>query len=747
MLSAIIAALAPKKKNRKSRLLNEANARRFGMVKGMENLTRRGCWIVAQNRRMPGWLAATKTMKILMRVLVLLIACVVGTSAMADEGMWTFDHFPVAAVKQAYGVDITPAWLDHVRLSSVRLANCSASFVSAEGLILTNHHCITQCLAELSTKDSNLLELGFTAATRREELNCLNQRADVLMDTENITSAVLKAGAALNDADANVARNRLLTALEQNCEQASAKLRTGKLVCQSVKLYQGGEYYLYKYRRYTDVRLVMAPEADIASFGGDPDNFQYPRWSLDFAILRAYENDKPAKTPNFLRINSAGPAAGQLVFVAGDPGSTARLQTRAQLNFDRDISLPVNLMRASELRGRYIQFGKNNPADNRIIRAALNSLQNGLKIRRKELDALNDDEKLSEKSLEEQRLRDAAQLPGSDPWRDIEAALKRERMLYLPNLFIENGAGFGSVLFRDARQLVRGADERLKPNQDRLREFTDSALPGIERDLFARVPTYAQFEQLTLSFSLERMREWLGPDHPIVRQLLSKESPDALATRLIAETQLDDAALRRRLWQTGKAAVDASHDPMIELARAIDADARAIRKRYDDEVDAPIANASQRIAAARFKVYGNHTYPDATFTLRLNFGTVQGWLEDGVPKEPFTHLDRAFERATGDAPFRIPDSWIKAKSALDLHTPFCISTSNDIVGGNSGSPLIDAGGNIVGLMFDGNIHSVAGRYWFDSTNNRAIAVHPAIIREALSKVYGAKSLLAELNLM
>jgi hypothetical protein len=590
------------------------------------------------------------------------------------------------------------------------------------------------------------MESGFSAAARNDEQRCSTQRADVLIDTENITQAVLKTGAGLSDAAANDARKKLLTSLEQNCEQASAKSKTGKLACQSVKLYQGGQFFLYKYKRYTDVRLVFAPEADIASFGGDPDNFQYPRWSLDFAMLRAYENGKPAKTPNFLPINFAGPNAGQLVFVAGDPGSTARLQTRAQLTFDREISLPVTLMRASELRGRYIQFGKTNPVDNRIILAPLNSLQNGIKVRRKELDALNDDTMLADKAAAEQRLRELAHLQGSDPWHDIEAALNRERTLYLPELFIENGAGFSSVLFRDARQLVRGADERLKPNQDRLREFTDSSLPGIEYDLFAHVPVYAEYEQLTLSFSLERMREWLGPDHPVVRSLLSRESPDALATRLIAETKLDDALLRRHLWEGGKAAVDASHDPMIELVRSIDASARAIRKQYDDEVEAPIAAAAERIAAARFKAYGTNAYPDATFTLRLNFGTVQGWTENGIAMEPFTHLDRAFERATGDSPFKIPDSWMKVKGSLDMRTPFCISTSNDIVGGNSGSPLIDADGAIVGLMFDGNIHSVAGRYWFDPANNRAIAVHPAIIREALQKVYGAKALIAELNI-
>jgi glutathione S-transferase len=462
-------------------------------------------------------------------------------------------------------------------------------------------------------------------------------------------------------------------------------------------------------------------------------------------MLRAYEYGKPAATPNYLQIRFDGPAVNQLVFVAGHPGSTARLQTRAQLEFDRNMPLPITLMRAAELRGRFIQFGTTNPADDRIVQAPLNSLQNAIKVRRKELDALNDDALLAAKSEAEQRLRASAHISGTDPWHEIESASARERALYLQYTFLESGAGFNSGLFRDARLLVRGANERTKRNIDRLREFTDASLPLIERELSARVPVYPEIEVLTLSFSLERMREWLGPDHPVVRKLLSKESPESLATRLIAETKLDDAEVRKRLWEGGKGAVEASLDPMIQFARAVDADARAIRKRFDDEVEAPIAAAAQRIAAARFKAYGTNVYPDATFTLRLNYGTVQGWVEDGAPVEPFTHLDRIFERATGATPFNIPASWIRAKEKLDMRTPFCISTNNDIVGGNSGSPLIDADGRIVGLMFDGNIHSIAGRYWFVAANNRAIAVHPAIIREALDKVYGAKSLLNELN--
>jgi hypothetical protein len=681
-----------------------------------------------------------------MRGLLLLAACAASLPAIANEGMWTFDNFPAAAVRQSFGADITPAWLDHVRLSTLRLTNCTASFVSREGLILTNHHCIESCLAELSSKEKSLLELGFRVSARKEEQRCPAQHADVLVGTENITDVVLKVDSGLSDVAANTARKKLLTSLEQACEQASAKAKSGKLECQSVRLYQGGQYFLYKYKRYSDLRLVFAPEADIAAFGGDPDNFQFPRWSLDFSILRAYENNKPAQTPNHLQIDFAGPNANQLVFVAGDPGTTARLQTRSQLEFDRDVSLPITLLRASELRGRYIQFGKNNVGDERITLAPLNSLQNGIKVRRKELDALNDDALLEEKSKAEEALRAVAGISGPDPWQEIAMASSRERVLYLPYTFIENAAGFSSALFRNARLLLRAADERLKPNRDRLREFTDAELPRMQHDLYAQVPVYPEFEQMTLSFSLERMREWLGPDHPVVRGLMSKESPDALATRLIAETEMNDANLRKRLWQGGKTAVDASHDPMIVLARSIDVEARAIRRQYEDEVEAPIVRAAEIIAAARFKAYGTSMYPDATFTPRLNYGTVQGWVENGASVPPFTYLERAFERATGATPFKIPESWLRVKAQLNMSTPFCISTSNDIVGGNSGSPLIDVDGKIVGLMFDGNIYSIAGRYSFNPKNNRAIAVHPAIIREALERVYGAKELLTELQL-
>jgi len=680
-----------------------------------------------------------------MRILFMILTIAATAPALADEGMWTFDNFPTEAVKKAYGLDITPLWLDHVRLSTIRLTNCTASFISPSGLILTNHHCVESCLGELSSKDNSLLDRGFWVADRRGERRCATQLADVLVGMEDVTATVAKAGAELDDKAANDQRKKTLTALEQACEQASVKAKSGKLKCQAVTLYEGGQYFIYQYKRYDDIRLVFAPESDIAAFGGDPDNFQFPRWSLDFSVLRAYENGKPAKTPHYLKINFAGPKVDELVFVSGHPGSTSRQEISAQLEFERDVILPSALLRTSELRGGYIQYGRANQSNAQLIEAPLNSLENGIKVRRKLLDALHDDALMARKRDEENALRALAKLPGADPWQQIESASARERTLYLPYTFIEGAAGFNSILFRYARLIVRGADERLKPNTARLREYTEAALPRIEQQLYAPVPIYADVEAMTLSFSLQRMREWLGSDYPLVSTLFDKESPDALAIRLVGETKLDDPAVRKQLWQGGKAAVDASHDPMLELARSLDGESRSVRRQFDDDVEAPIAAASEKIAAARFKAFGTRVYPDATFTLRLNYGKVQGWMENGRLVDPLTHLDRAFERATGSSPFKIPDSWLAVKDQLDMRTPFCIATNSDIVGGNSGSPLIDSKGRIVGLIFDGNIHSISGDYWFDAARNRAIAVHPAIIREALDKVYGAKSLLAEIE--
>jgi hypothetical protein len=668
-----------------------------------------------------------------------------GGAAHADEGMWTFHGFPFAKANAALKTSIDQPWLDRVRSATVRLSNCTGSFVSAEGLILTNHHCVEACLAEFSSKEKSFVDEGYLAKTHEDEKRCQTQVADVLTDMEEITATINAATVGKDEATANDARKAALTQLEQDCENAT------HLKCQSVSLYEGGQYWMYKYKRYTDLRLVFAPEAGIASFGGDPDNFQFPRWCLDMGILRAYENGAPARPANYLKFNFAGPAVGEAVFVSGHPGATDRQLTLAQLKQQRNQDLPQWLLRYSEIRGRLIQFSAQSPQNERITADLLNALENGIKVRRKMLDALHEDSLLSRKAADQVALRQSVaknaklQKATGNPWADIDTALATERGLFETYTYLENGGGFQGRLVNFARTLVRGAAERDKPNSARFREYTDGALPRIEQQLGAKLPVYPELEALRLGNSLERMREWLGPDHPVVRRLLAKESPAALAQRLASETKLADPVVRLALWKGGSAAIAASDDPMIVLWRSVEPDARAVRKAYEDGVEAPLHHATERIANARFTAFGTSVYPDATFTLRLNYGTVQGWNENGTPVEPFTRLSRAFERATGAEPFRIPDSWMRVKDQLDMNTPFNLSTNNDIVGGNSGSPLVNAKGEIVGLMFDGNIHSISGAYWFDNEKNRAIAVHPAIMREALAKVYGADALLSELT--
>jgi hypothetical protein len=686
------------------------------------------------------------------------LACAVALFAMssaahADEGMWTFDNFPKQLVREKLGVEVTDQWLDKVRLATTRLeSGCTGSFISAEGLLLTNHHCSSECLAQLSTPESDLFEKGFLAGTRADERRCPTQQVSVLIATEDITSKVAAAIKGLDDKAANETRKKELSRLEQSCEEASKSAAGGEaLLCQSVTLYNGGQYFLYKYRRYKDVRLVFAPEAAIAAFGGDPDNFQFPRYCLDMSILRVYENDKPIRSPSHLQVNFAGPQEKDAVFVSGHPGSTDRLLTVAELVSQREAYLPFWLLRNAELRGRYIQFAKTDAESARIVEDPLNGIENSIKVRRKENDALLDDTMMAKKAGDEQALRakvtaDPAlrSLAGS-AWDDMARAQVAYRDQLVPYTFVEAGAGFNSSLYRYARTLVRAAAERAKPNEDRLREYNNASLPLLEQRITAAVPVYPSLEKLTLSYSLERMREWLGPDDKLVRDVLGNESPDSLAAKLVDGSQLADPKVRESLWKGGAAAIESSNDPMIQLARRVDPDARAIRKRFEDEVEAPSDRASERIAAARFKALGTSIYPDATFTLRLNFGTVQGWVEKGKPVTPFTTLKVAFERATGKDPFRMPESWVQAKSKLNLDTRFNLSTNNDIVGGNSGSPLINAKGELVGLMFDGNIHSISGSYWFDPEKNRAIAVHPAIMKEGLTKVYRADALLREMG--
>ncbi len=668
----------------------------------------------------------------------------------ADEGMWTIDNFPADVVANRYGVDVTDDWLRAAQLATTRLENgCTGSFASPDGLILTNNHCVWSCVRNLSTDERNLSNEGFFAESSDEEMQCPGQQVSVLVGFDEVTDDVQGAAADLPDAEANEARKAALTRLESDCEEEA----DGELRCEAVSLYNGGQYFIYRYRRYGDVRLVLAPELDIAAFGGDPDNFNFPRWSFDMSFLRAYEGGKPAVTPHYFSWRDSGPRAGEPVFITGHPGSTSRQLTLSQLKLLRDVVYPLWLIRYAELRGRMLAWQDTSDAAARAVQQRILGIENGLKVRRNELKALLNDEMMAQKAAQERELREAVaadpRLAGryGEAWALIDDAVQAHRNMFEEHLFIEGAAGFNSDLFGYARTIVRGTAERLKPNEARLRAYTDTALPRVEARLFAERPVDKEYDKLTMTFSLEKLREYLGPDSKYVKMVLGNASPKEMAAGLVEGSRLDDPEIRQQLWEGGVEAVEASDDPMIQLALAIDGDARALRKRYEDLVEAPIARGEEMIADARFAIYGTDIYPDATFTLRVTFGAVEGWQERGETVEPFTRTRRLFERATGERPFLVPDSWLRAREELDPETPFNFVATTDITGGNSGSPIIAADSALVGLAFDGNIHSIAGSYWFDPSLNRTVGVDSAIMLEALKKVYGAERLLRELTVV
>ena len=667
--------------------------------------------------------------------------------AIADEGMWTIDNFPSQAVAAKYGVKINDAWLKSAQLATTRLENgCTGSFASPDGLVLTNNHCVWGCIRDLSSAGRNLSDEGFMAANREQELRCPGQQISVLVDLDDVTGKVAAATKGLDDAQANDARKAALTQLESECEAKAG----GERKCEAVALYNGGQYFIYKYKRYDDVRLVFAPEVDIAAFGGDPDNFNFPRWSFDMSFLRAYEDGEPASTPVYLQWRRGGPKLAEPVFISGHPGSTDRLLTVTQLKMQRDVMWPLWLLRYSELRGRMLAWADTSDEAARVVQQRIAGIENGIKVRRNQLKALHNDSMMAEKAAQERDLRAAVardpelQAAYGDAWDLIDAAIARYRNFYEEHLFIESGAGLNSELFDHARTIVRGTAERELPNGERMREYTDAALPQVEQGLAAARPVDREYEKLCFAFALEKMREWLGPDSKHVHRILGKESPQALAATLVDGSRLDDPEFRMALWEGGVEAVKASDDPLIRLALAIDPESRALRTRYEDEVEAPLTRGEEKIADARFQIYGSDTYPDATFTLRITYGAVEGWEEKGEMVYPFTRTRRLFERATGQRPFMLPDTWQAAREELDPETPFNFVATTDITGGNSGSPIVAADGRLVGLAFDGNIHSIAGDYWFDSRTNRTVGVDTAIMLEALETVYGADHLLDEL---
>lgn len=669
--------------------------------------------------------------------------------AQADEGMWTFNNFPSAKVSQAYGFSPDQKWLDHVRMSSIRLARgCSASLVSKDGLVMTNHHCAHECIEQLSNKDRDYVQTGFYAKEEKDEVKCPDMEANQLTEITDVTERVKAAiagkdGKAFSDA---------LKAVEADIAKECVGGNGATVRCDVVDLYHGGIYNLYKYRRYQDLRLVFAPEFAIAFFGGDPDNFEFPRYDLDVSFVRIYDHDKPLdSSANYLPFAKQDANDGDLTFVSGHPGNTDRLDTVAELEYARDVKIPNTVFYLAELRGVLEQYSEQGPEQHRIADSKLFFAMNSYKALKGQFEALTDPAFMKSKHDDEAVLRARVE---ADPqmkadygaaWDNIRKAVDHAKLVRDRYNMLETSRGFDSDLFRDARILVRYAAESGKPDNQRLREYTDANFPALKASLLSKAPIYPEFEKVTLRFGLTMVQRLLGPDDPTVKTIFGAKSPADLAAELVDKSALKDPAVREKLLAGGSAAIEASKDPMILFAKLVDADARAVRKDFEDNVDAPLTKNSGLLAQARFKLYGTSVDPDATFTLRLSYGAVKGYDQKGGHVPPFTLMTGAFDRATGATPFKLPESWLQAKSKISPTQKFDFCTTNDIIGGNSGSPVINKNAEVVGLIFDGNIQSLGGDFGYDGSVNRAVAVNSGALKEALAKIYHADRVVTELS--
>ncbi len=674
-------------------------------------------------------------------------AGLLGLVATADEGMWLFNNPPRTQLKQKYGFEVTDGWLDHVRLSSVRFnSGGSGSFVSPDGLVMSNHHVGADALQKFGDNTHNYMRDGFYARTPAEEKRCFDLELNVLMSIEDVTervNAAVKPGMSAQDAFA--ARRSVKAEIEKE-SLAKTGLRSDVTV-----LYQGGQYHLYRFKKYTDVRLVFAPEQQIAFYGGDPDNFEYPRYDLDICFFRVYENDKPAKIENYLSWSKNGSADGELVFVSGHPGRTSRQMTMAELEYQRDVRIPFALQRLYRSEVLLTAYSARSEENARKAREDLFGVQNSRKAYDGRQAGLMDPELMREKQEAETRLRE--KLAGSEQWKPALSAWDRVataqaviRQHATKYNFYEGGVGLQSRFFGIARTLLRAAEERPKPNGERLREFVDSARESLEFQLFSEEPVYDDFEQLKLASSLELLAEQFGADDPTVKLVLRGKAPKERAAELVAGTRIKDVSARKKLYEGGAEALKGFQDPMIDLARAIDPLARAERKILEEQ-DEVKQQAYRQIAEARFATEGTSSYPDATFTLRLAFGVVKGYQEEGRAVPAFTKLGGLYERAAtqnNKPPFDLPARWVERKQDLNLETPMNFVSTADIIGGNSGSPVINRAGELVGIIFDGNIQSLALDFAYTETQARAVSVDSRAITEAISKVYRAQGLADEL---
>ncbi|HEV2400371.1 MAG TPA: S46 family peptidase [Candidatus Sulfotelmatobacter sp.] len=683
------------------------------------------------------------------RFLALLLTCafVFPTLGWADEGMWLYNEPPKDKIKAKYGFELTQAWLDHVRLSSVRFNNGgSGSFVSADGLTFTNHHVGAGCVQQLSTEGHDYIKTGFYAKTQAEEAKCPNLELNQLVGIEDVTAKInagVKSG--MSAAEIGTAQRSAMSQVEKDCSTSTG------LRCDVVTFYSGQVYNLYKYKKYTDVRLVFAPEFDIAFFGGDPDNFTYPRYDLDITFFRVYENDKPAHLDNYLKWSPTGVNDGDLIFVSGHPGNTSRQLTMSQLEFLRDVQYPSVLNFLGKRIELLQDFSKQSEENARIAKEDIFGLQNAQKAYTGYDGGLLDKAIMQKKADDEAKLKasfkaDPKNANAGNPWEEIAQAMKLQDSIYNNMTYLERLRGFPR-LAQIARILVRAAEEKPKPNDHRMREFRDSALPSLEQQLFSQEPIYKNLETLQMSASLDDMQDALGKGNPDVQKVLEGKSTSDAAKDLIRNTKLDDVAVRKQLYEGGQAAIDASNDPLIVMMRAIDPPARDVRKQYEDKIDSVVRRDGTIIAKAQFAKSGFSEPPDATFTLRLSYGAVKGYEENGKHIPFDTTMGGAYEHAAAHSsqpPYNLPESWINSKPKLDLKTPLNFVSTADIIGGNSGSPTVNKKGEVVGIIFDGNIQSLAWNFAYSDTQGRAVSVDSRGIQEALRRIYGATALADEL---
>ncbi len=646
-------------------------------------------------------------------------------------------------------VEPSAAWLEHLQRSAVRFnSGGSGSFVSPDGLVMTNHHVGADALQKMSTADKDYIATGFYARGHADEVPCVDLELNVLQGIEDVTervNAAVKPG--LPPGESQLARRAIMNTIEQEATEATG-LRNDVIT-----LYQGGQYHLYRFKKYTDVRLVFAPEKDIAFFGGDPDNFEFPRYDLDICFFRVYENNEPAKVEHFLKWSDHGADDGELIFVAGHPGRTSRLNTVKHLEFLRDRVFPTSL---NVIRRREVLL--KNYADRSLENARqaqdeLFGYQNSRKARLGGLAGLQDPALMDAKRAAESELRAAASSnaklkDSANVWSDIDQTLHTWDGIYNENYLIETGQAYNTELFRIARTLVRLADESAKPNGERLREFRESNLDSLKQELFSEAPTYPALETAKLADSLGMMLEMLGADHPTVTATLAGKSPRERAAELVHGTKLEDVAVRKQLAEGGKQSIDQSIDPMILLAKEIDEAARAVRKSYEDQVEEPLRQSYAKIAEARFATLGTDTYPDATFTLRLAYGVVKGFEENGQRIPAWTTMGDTFAHAVAHGsvdPFKLPESWLSQRAKIKADTPFNFVSTADIIGGNSGSPVVNQAGEVVGIIFDGNIQSLVLDFAYSEVQARAVSVHSASIIESLRKLYDAGALADEIQ--